>query len=144
MVGCSVGICLCEKRMWWWCCVVVWVEVVSVEGEAQKQNVKGQNTPHERQAAAEVCLAVRCSSREAREGVVVARRCVRMGMGGFAKSLRDDTAYTDPFPASLGRVCDLGGALRPTSRCGSLHSHGGEARLIRPCLCLKDTPRAVS
>jgi hypothetical protein len=105
--------------------VVVWVEVVSVEGEAQKQKVKGQNTPHERQAAATLCLAVRCSNREARDGVVVARRGVRMGLRGFARSLRVDTAYTDPFPASLGRLCDLGGASRPTSRCSSLHFHGG-------------------
>jgi len=89
-----------EKMRWWWCCMVVWVEVVSVEDEAQQQNVKGRNTPHERQAAAKFFLAVRCGSREAREGVVVARRRVRMGMGGFAWSYHVDTAYTDPFPTS--------------------------------------------
>jgi hypothetical protein len=70
-------------------------------GEKQQQNVKGRNTPHERQATAKFFLAVHYGSREARESVVVARRRVRMGMGRFAWSYRVDTAYTDPFPTSL-------------------------------------------
>ena len=49
-----------------------------------------------------------------------------MGMGRSGRSLRGHTVYTDPFPSTLRKSRDLGGALRPTSRYTSPRFYGGE------------------
>lgn len=79
-----------------------------------------------RQADAKLCLGVQYGSREVREDLIVARRRVRMGMGRSGRSLRGHTAYTDPFPSTLRKSRDLGGALQPTLQYTSPRFYGGE------------------
>ena len=98
-------------------------------GRAAKAKLQRRKRRKHRQGHAELCLAVQCGSREAREGVVVARRGVRIGMGRVARSLRGETVYTGLFPGRLRKSRDLGGALRPMLRYSSSRFYGGEGLL---------------